>query len=465
MFLFPLIYIFSFAYAIRLLLKKQIKGVLFFIITGLPIYIHVQSITYMYGFEKPVFVLQTFKEICIILGLFMVLFDMSRKPKLHLVDKLIAAFFFTSLLYLIIPVGPYDFSTRLVAFKALSIFPIIYFTGRFCRADTINLKEIFSYVCIVTIVAAVIVVIETVTYQHFHTKTGFTDFMIHFYQGEMTGNYGLIWTFETESGLKRFGSIFSSPLELASAAILSLAVVLALSTTTRNRINYSGFNVISFIASLLCVTLAVSRASFVNYFIVIYIYAHLSKNKTLVSIFHYGFICAVIYVAFLLEGDMYDFIITTLNFQNASSAGHVIEWISGINGMAQHPLGMGLGTSGKIAMTSDDHIGGENQLIIIGVQVGIPALIMYAWAYVSMITSGLRALKTAVGKKKKLIMCVVLFKIGLIIPLITSYLDIFIYLMYTTYFLSGLMINMIMNTPEREETADIEPAGPVIAIQ
>ena len=62
-----------------------------------------------------------------------------------------------------------------------------------------------------------------------------------------------------------------------------------------------------------------------------------------------------------------------------------------------------------------------------------------------MIKTGLKAFKTAVGKKKKLILCVVLIKIGIIIPLVTSYIDTLIYLTYTTYFLSGLMINMIVN--------------------
>jgi hypothetical protein len=445
MFLFPLVYIFSFAYAIRLLLKKQIKGVLFFIITGLPIYIHVLSVTYMYGFEKVVPVLQSFKEICIILGLGMVLWDMNKRPKFHKVDQLIGLFFIVSFIYLIIPIGPYSFTDRLLAYKALSIFPIIYFTGRFCKAETINLNEIFSYVSLVCIIAAIVVLIEFITYQHIHTKTGFTDFMIRFYNGEISGNYGLIWTFETETGLKRFGSILSSPLELASAAVLGLSVVLALATNKKYKLDLSNFNVIGFLATLICVTFAVSRASFANYFIVIYFFGHITHNKKLVTCFHVFFIIVVIYIALFLKGDMFDFIIATLNFQNASSIGHVIEWVNGINGMIAHPFGMGLGTSGKIAMVTDDQVGGENQLIIIGVQVGVPVLIMYIWAYGAMITSGLKALKTATGKKKKLILCVVLFKIGLIIPLFTSYLDIFIYITYTTYFLSGLMINMIVN--------------------
>lgn len=445
MFLFPLVYIFAFAYAIRLLLKKQIKGVLIFIVVALPIYINVLSVTYMYGFEKLVPVLQSFKEICVIGGLMMVMIDLKKKPKLHTIDKLIGLFFIISFVFLILPIGPYGFGDRLLAFKALAIFPVIYFTGRFCKAETININEVLSFIGIVAIVAGIIVLIEGITYTHIHTKTGFTDFMIHFYNGEISGNYGLIWTFETETGAKRFGSIYSSPLELAAGTILGLSAVLALTSGIKKRIEFTKFNIAVLAATLCCIILALSRASFANYFITIYFFALITKNKKIVRYFHYVFLLAVIYVVFFLKGDMFDFIVSTLNFQNASSVGHIIEWVNGVNGMIKHPFGMGLGTSGKIAMVTDDQIGGENQLIITGVQVGVPVLIMYIWAYVSMITTGLKALKTATGKKRKLILCVVLFKIGLIIPLFTSYLDIFLSITYATYFLSGLMINMIMS--------------------
>ena len=270
------------------------------------------------------------------------------------------------------------------------------------------------------------------------------DFNIHYFNAEPSGSYGLIWTFETETGLKRFGSIFSSPLELASAAVLSLSVLMALATSKRFKIRFSNFYVLSFIATLACVIFAVSRASMLNYFILIYCYAHITHNKKLVSYFHYFVIIIAVYITFFLKGDLFDFIVATLSFQNASSLGHVLEWVNGINAMAAHPLGLGLGSSGRVSMESNDQIGGENQLVIIGVQVGIVVLAIYIWIYALLIKSGLKALKTATGKKRRLILCVVLLKIGIIIPLVTSYIDTFNYITYMTYFLSGLMIDMIM---------------------
>ena len=449
MFLFPAAYILSFIYAIYLLFKKEIRGVLIFIIVGLPIYINALSVSYMYGLEKAIPLLQSFKEIAILGGFIMVIWELKKKPVLHLVDKLMIAFSICTLIYLLFPIGTYDFGSRLIGFKALSFFSLVYFTGRFCKPSSVNLNHIFSYICIVTIVAAaVLLFFEVIPYQHLHTHTGFMDFYMHFYNADPSGSYGLIWTFETESGIKRFGSIFSSPLELSSASILALSVLLAMATNKKNRLDFSNFYILSFFATFLCVVFAVSRASFANYFIVIYCFAHLTHNKALVRYYHYFVIAAIIYISFFLQGDLFNFIITTLSFQNSSSIGHLVEWLNGIQSIISHPFGLGLGASGRVSMETNDQIGGENQLIIIGVQVGVIVLIIYTWIYALLIKTGFKALKTATGKKKKLIMCVVLLKIGILIPLITSYIDTFNYITYTSYFLSGLMINMIVNNPD-----------------
>ena len=456
MFLFPVIYIISFISAIVLLFKKEVKGFLLFAVIGLPIYINALSVTYMYGFDKAIPIMQAFKEICLLIAFTLVLSQLKKRPKLYLVDKLILLFFLYSLLYLILPIGEYGFYSRFIAFKALSVFPLIYFTGRFCNFESIHIDQFFSYICAVIIIAALVLLFEVITYQHLHTRTGLTDFMVHFYNAEAKGSYGLLFSFETESGVKRFGSIFSGPLELSAAAILTLSVLLGLITSNSNKIKATNFYILTFFASLFCVIFAVSRAAFVNYFLLIYCFAHLTHNKQIIKYFHYFVLICIIYVAFFLKGNLYDDIITTLTFENSSSVGHVFEWLNGINAMITHPFGMGLGASGRVSMESNDNIGGESQLIIVGVQVGIAMLIVYIWIYALLIKKGIKAIKTESGKKKKLILATVLLKIGFIIPLITSYFDSFIYITFTSYFLSGLMINMIVADNEISERSSIK---------
>ena len=446
MILFPIIYLASFFYGLVLLYKKDIRGFPVFVIGGLPIYIHALSVTHLYGFAAIIPAMQACKELIVFASFAMVLFTLQEKPRWHAVDKWMLVFLAASLLYLALPIGSYPFISRLLAFKALSVFPLIYFTGRFCKVKDINLNYLFSYICIVSIIAAVVLLlVELLPYEHLHTKTGFLDFHIQFFTAEESGNYGLFWTFETETGLKRFGSIFSSPLELAASTVLTLSVLLALAGDRWMRFRFSGLYTASLVATLFCIVLAISRASLINYFLLFYCFAHITQQKKWVQYFHLAFICALALLVFVVKGDLLQFVIDSLRFQNASSIGHLLEWINGLQAMAAHPLGMGLGSSGRVAMETNDHVGGENQLIIIGVQVGIPVLLVYIYIYGLLIVTGLQTMKISAGKQKRLAMAVVLLKIGMLIPLFTSYIDSFNYITYTINFLSGLMINMIMN--------------------
>lgn len=455
MFLFPLVYIVSFLLGIRLLLARNINGLLLFIIAGLPIYIHALSVSFLYGMTKYITLLQSFKELIVLMAFGMVVLNIKKKPTFHLTDKLIFIFFCISVLYLILPIGIYGFYNRLLAFKALSFFPIIYFTGRFCDFSTIHIKQLFSAISVVIIIAGVVVLIEAILYEHLHAHTGFMNFIDYYFNAQQSGNYGLIWTFETASGMKRFGSIFSSPLELSSAAVLGISAILALSTTKKMNFYPDSFGIISILATVACIIFAVSRASFGNYLILLYAYAWLLRNKRMVNYFHYLVIGVSVYLIFFINKDLLGFIIDTIQFKNASSIGHLIEWLNGIQAMFTHPFGMGLGSSGRVSMESDSQIGGENQLVIIGVQVGVCMVALYIWIYSQLFITGIRSLKTAPNKAKTLIVFVVLLKIGLIIPLFTSYIDTFNFITYTSYFLSGLMINMIMAKHQQPENKAI----------
>lgn len=450
MFLFPVIYIISFLQGLRQLAKKQVEGFLIFTIIGLPLYINALSVTFMYGFAGMVPLMQSFKEISILFGCWVVGTRIKRNPKLHSIDLMILAFILYTFLYALLPIGSYGFTARLLAFKNLSFFLLVYFIGRFCDLKQVNIRKIFSYICLIGIIATIVAIGERIMYVHLHTFTGFSKYYFYFFNGEVSGNYGLLWTFETESGSKRFGSIFSNPLDFASSTVLCLTLVLALITYKKKKVSVrpTDFEIIGLFATFICIILAASRASFISYFIVIYVYGWISHNRKIIRYFHVFFISVIIFVLFLLEGDLYDFIVNTVTFQNASSIGHVIEWLDGISAMIAHPFGMGLGESGRVSMTMQENTGGENQLIIIGVQAGVPAMLLYLTIYIQLIRKGLIEMRTSNGKEWKVMMSVVLIKIGLFIPMFTAYLDSYIYLSYISWFICGYMINLIQSRPD-----------------
>ena len=455
MFLFPFVYLGSFFYALTQLFKKQIDGFLIFVIVGLPIYINAMSVSFMYGFSRWIPLLQSFKEITVLGTCFLVATQITQKPLLHLIDKLIIAFFVYTLLYAFVPIGSYNVMSKLMALKNLSFFCLLYFIGRFCDREQVNINKLFSFIVIIMLVASTVVFGERILNQHLHSFTGFSDYNFYFFNTEASGNYGLLWTFETESSAKRFGSIFSNPLEFASAVVLSLGILLALISSKNNsnqntlvQTNPSSLEKIGLIASFICIVLALSRAAFISYFLVIYIYGWIIGNKKIIHFFHIAAAIVVLYVIYILEGDLYDFIMNTITFQNESSLGHVLEWLDGINAMALQPWGLGLGESGRVSMTNQNNTGGENQFIIIGVQVGVLAMALYIYIYFKLIKTGLQQLKVTAGKEWKIMLAIVLIKVGMFIPMFTAYIDSYIYFSYFSWFLSGLMINHIQNRQE-----------------
>lgn len=445
MFLFPLVYILSFLYALKLLFKKNIEGLLIFIVFGLPIYLTTQALMNKFGFPWSVKILQSFKEILVFISLFIVLTQLRKKPRLHIIDYLMFFFLLYPALFLVLPIGVSGFNEKFIAYKALAFFPLVYFAGRFCDIKAININYIFSYVGIVTLAATLILIPEVITYTHFQSKIGFAEFNSTFYHAEPSGHYDLSWTFESSLGRKRFASFFFDPNEFSSAIVICISLMLALATTRKKQFKPTNFQITVFIASLFCIIFALSRASFAGYFLLIYCYGWMYQKKMVTNAYHIGFILIIAYYTYLVEqSDLAELVIKTLAFKEDSSVGHLLQWIEGITAIYQHPFGLGLGTTGRATFGTEKNIGGENQLIITGVQTGIITIIAYILMYWMIIKTGLKHLRTANTKTKKVILSVVLIKIGLIVPLLTSYLDSFSYLTYFTSFLTGYMMNLIM---------------------
>jgi uncharacterized membrane protein YjfL (UPF0719 family) len=137
-------------------------------------------------------------------------------------------------------------------------------------------------------------------------------------------------------------------------------------------------------------------------------------------------------------------LMNTVDFSDPSSVGHLVQWVEGVMSMAAHPLGLGLGTSGRVAGSLGETVGGENQFIIIGVQAGVIALLLYLVIYILFVKTSLKWLKKLKGKEKKVCMAVLLIKVGFFIPMLTSEVESSSYLSYMDWFFSGLLISIIM---------------------
>lgn len=457
MFIFPLIFISSFIMAVREILKGNRDGLLLFLIFGLSMYTTAMSVAFSLGLKDLIPAFQFFKELMILSVLGLNILALTTKPRFHLIDYLIMAFFAYTFLYAIAPIGEQSFVNRLIAFKSTSFYVLVYFTGRLIDYQRIYINKYFSYIILLTIAAGAVVIIEYLMNQHLQTRTGYAEYSYYFFNFEPSGSYGLTTTFESEGGYKRFASFFANPLEHAAATLLALAIIGALYTHDDNKFKPNTIGMIALGASFVSIVLALSRAPFAAYFAMIYFYALLTKKKFITHTIHIGVALAAAYLLYLVTrfedktNGIIEVIVNTIDFSNPSSVGHMVEWIQGIMAMIEHPLGLGLGSSGRVGGTLGENVGGENQFIIIGVQAGIIALMLYMAIYIYFIRLGVKWLPKLKGKDRKICMAVLLMKIGFFIPLLTSEVESSSYISYMNWFLSGLMISVIMSQYQRPD--------------
>jgi hypothetical protein len=446
MFIFSIIFIGVFIYAINGINKKREELILNYFIFALPIYITALSTTMLFGFDKIVPLLQYSKELLVLITLLALIVRINDKVKFHLFDQLVLLYLLIVFCYNLLPLGGLSLYQKLVATKSITIFCFVYFIGRLIPYQKVNLTKYLNYISLVGVAAGLVVLLEFIFDKHLQTKTGYAEFMFKYFSQEAKGNYGLSWTFETQNGLKRYASFFSMPLEHAASTLLSVAVIGALITRYNNKIKLDKITIAAILGTILSILFAVSRASFISYAFVIYFYAIITKRIQFLKWVHITL--AIIIIIFLLyvQGDVYDFIMNSISFTDSSSLTHLLAWAQGIESVSLHPMGIGLGTSGNVANSFGSSLGGENEFLIIGIQVGILPMLIYTFLYIYTIVLSVKYYKAGNGKLRQLALLLLLLKVGLIIPSLSAEAESYLYISYLTWFFTGYLINLI-STP------------------
>jgi hypothetical protein len=292
-------------------------------------------------------------------------------------DWLMGSFLIIAFCFLILPIGEVPFLTKASYFKGMLLPGLAYFLGRNTVFDERELSRFFSMIFIVAILAFAVNLMEQFVLQaHIQQHTGYALYNLVINDTYPTGNFGLSWTFETQALTKRLASFFADPLELASSVLLGFAAGLIWFLTSKRE---EGFPyLVVMLCSMGSLFFSSSRSAFGGFFIMLFFIAVIFKLYRLI-LFGFSLVTAfVIFVVFFASDDFYYFVIDTLTFQNASSVGHVVEWVIALESMIENPFGVGLAMSGNSGSVTDEvRIGGENQFLIYGVQLGFIGMFTY----------------------------------------------------------------------------------------
>ncbi|MEQ8684149.1 MAG: O-antigen ligase domain-containing protein [Imperialibacter sp.] len=364
--------------------------------------------------------------------------------RLVFIDYVFLAFLGLGLLYVFLPLGSAGFAQKLMYYKNMAILGVMYFFGRNARLQDLKLGTITSIILGVGVLAFLLNLYEYFTYTHFQSINGFAAFNEAINRKDPEGSFYLNWTFESQSGAKRFASFFSGPLELAAAVLLAFPLALILYMRERYPVHkYIYLIVMACVVTSL--VLSFSRAALAALFIQLFFLAFVFRLYRLIFVGILLGIGAVSYVVFWASKDFQDFIYDTITFQNSSSIGHLIEWFQGIESMIANPQGIGLAMSGNASSVDDSvKIGGENQFIIFGVQLGVFGLFLYCLLLFLSVIYSLKAYRLSKATDDAIIPFVAAsVKVGLLLPLFTSNAEIFLYVAFVSWWMVGYSVTTL----------------------
>lgn len=426
----------------KIIFRRQWEYVIFFMCLYLPFYISILSIAFQATNSTIVVgVFQYLKEL--VLALSLASFILFQKDpfefiiRLNIVDKLFLAFMGLATLYLFLPLGESTFINKLLYLKNTWLMGVFYFLGRNTFFNEVQISQLFKWIMIIAIGAMVLNLFETAVGIHFQNFTGYAAFNYAINGMEPSGNYGLAWTFETQTTGMRLASFFSDPLELASSCLLGFAVGLIWYLTSKRE--DSTFYILVMLTSAGSLFFSSSRAAFAAFFIMVFFIAVVFRLYRLLALGVGLFAIFVVFVLFLASDDFYYFVYDTITFQNASSLGHVLEWLTAIDSMISNPEGIGLAMSGNTGSVEDElRVGGENQFFIYGVQLGIVGMFLYIAILVVGISKSIQVFR----KTPNVFMARVSFvagvtKFGMLLPLFTANAELYLYVSLLTWWMLG----------------------------
>tara|TARA_B110000003_G_C16464473_1_gene463190 strand:- start:148 stop:771 length:624 start_codon:yes stop_codon:yes gene_type:complete len=200
--------------------------------------------------------------------------------------------------------------------------------------------------------------------------------------------------------------------------------------------------------------LATSRASMFSAVLVLILALFISKNYTSLFLGLSSFFLGFMYLYFFSSEDTRYLIQDTLNFQNTSSLGHLLEWIQGLLSIYENPFGIGLAMSGNAnGVDQSIKIGGENQFLIYGVQMGILSVFIYILILYNAIKHSLKVyVLSNIFSNKSLGFVAGLTKIGLLIPLFTANAELYLFVSLFSWYLIGQVETVYNKLIENQKT-------------
>jgi hypothetical protein len=447
----------------EMIFKGRWQYFIFFLAAFLPFYITSLSVIYRAtGSPELTGVFQVLKEVVVLVAVLVfivyqrTIFDYPFR--LRSTDWLMLGLLSLAFLFLLLPIGEASFINRALYFKSMLIPGFVYFLGRNTHFNDREFHRLFRIIFVLTIAGFLVNCVESfVLDAHLQQFSGYALYNLHINGIDPTGNFGLTWTFETLAVTKRLAGFFSDPLELASSVLMGFSAGLIWFLTSKKEHSWPYLIVMA--CAMGSMVFASSRASFAAFFVMLGFIALVFQLYRLIGLGVGMFLLFVIYVVFFASEDFYYFVVDTLRFEDPSSAGHVVEWLLALDSMVANPQGIGLAMSGNFGSVTDDlRVGGENQFLIYGVQLGWLGMLFY----IGTLFTGVHLSISAFRHSDSLYAARIAFvgatvKMGLLLPLFTANVEIYTYVSWLSWWMIGYGVNEYSRMKQQKRNSPAPP--------
>jgi hypothetical protein len=290
----------------------------------------------------------------------------------------VSMFALLEIIYILLPIGPANFFQKVYSFRTDTFYLFFFLLG--ILIPKLDFNKILKVILYSGLVFAGIAIIERfVSPVPLLIWLGMPDYTLYMTGGLPHTQGGISYTYWAAGGIRRVGSLLLNPLDLAAFCLFALPTIFILKNK-KQRI---------FAAILLSVGIIFTLSRMPILILCLHIIGVIIINNAKyikkVLIWGSGTAAILFFLVFLFMGNFRNYVINTITFKEPSARGHLHDWLLALENIIKHPFGMGLATSGSAGARFGNFGGGENQYLILGVQLGWLGIIIFICMLVSIL--------------------------------------------------------------------------------
>lgn len=338
-------------------------------------------------------------------------------------------------------------SARLYGARDWLLFLLPYWIGRLVFVQQKNVSRIFKFILFVGIVTSLIGIFEYLFIPvEWHVRLGvpryYAELLNLKYPAYLLGLPENYWVGTAGFGLiRRAVSTFLSSQGFAIPFLVIWPVVMynhfgkrsmLPSRHTKSRL----VMIMCFVALLLTITRMTIVACLLQSFLFLWFMGLLKK------IVYIGLVLLLVFSIILVcVPPIREYLVLTITLRDSSGMTRPSQWIGGIRTLIEHPLGLGLGTTGQSGVRfGAGGAGQEAGYFMITGALGLPGLLLFIGWFFGIIGYSYRGYYKYKGDRRAIAMVVILTAVGILINNLTAPPNQSPFLVYTFSWLAGLSV-------------------------